>query len=94
MGLWAVLHVLVEQYVTPVLEQTPTMSPIEAFNKLIIPIMLCYIILFYIVFDVICNALAEVTRFADREFYSDWWNSTTWDEFARKWNKPGTPSMH
>jgi len=29
-----------------------------------------------------------VTRFADREFYSDWWNSTTFDEFARKWNKP------
>jgi hypothetical protein len=18
----------------------------------------------------------------------DWWNSTTWDEFSRKWNKP------
>ncbi|CAG8709728.1 6637_t:CDS:2, partial [Acaulospora morrowiae] len=27
-------------------------------------------------------------RFADREFYDDWWNSTTWEEFARKWNKP------
>lgn len=26
--------------------------------------------------------------FADREFYQDWWNSTSWDEFARKWNKP------
>lgn len=27
-------------------------------------------------------------RFADRQFYEDWWNSTSWDEFARKWNKP------
>lgn len=26
--------------------------------------------------------------FADRSFYDDWWNSITWDEFARKWNKP------
>ncbi|CAG8543841.1 11664_t:CDS:2 [Funneliformis mosseae] len=26
--------------------------------------------------------------FADRNFYDDWWNSTTWEEFARKWNKP------
>lgn len=42
--------------------------------------------------------------FADRQFYEDWvsaplflvglhsyffqWNSTSWDEFARKWNKP------
>lgn len=27
-------------------------------------------------------------RFADRNFYDDWWNSVTYDEFARKWNKP------
>ncbi|GJJ11249.1 hypothetical protein Clacol_005481 [Clathrus columnatus] len=26
--------------------------------------------------------------FADRQFYEDWWNATSWDEFARKWNKP------
>ncbi|GBC48640.2 sterol O-acyltransferase [Rhizophagus irregularis DAOM 181602=DAOM 197198] len=36
----------------------------------------------------ICNVFAELTCFADRNFYDDWWNSTTWDEFARKWNKP------
>ncbi len=27
-------------------------------------------------------------RFADRQFYEDWWNATSWDEFSRKWNKP------
>ncbi|KAJ1506689.1 hypothetical protein HMI55_001070 [Coelomomyces lativittatus] len=27
-------------------------------------------------------------RFADRNFYDDWWNCTTYNEFARKWNKP------
>ena len=26
--------------------------------------------------------------FADRRFYDDWWNSTSWDEFSRKWNRP------
>lgn len=31
---------------------------------------------------------STICSFADREFYQDWWNSTTWDEFARKWNKP------
>ena len=30
----------------------------------------------------------DITSFADREFYQDWWNSTTWDQFSRKWNKP------
>ena len=35
-----------------------------------------------------CNAFAELTRFADRGFYEDWWNATDFGEFSRKWNKP------
>ncbi|KAF3030959.1 acyl-CoA/sterol acyltransferase [Penicillium rubens] len=34
------------------------------------------------------NAIAEITMFADRGFYSDWWNSVSWDQFARDWNRP------
>ena len=26
--------------------------------------------------------------FADRRFYSDWWNSCDWLEFSREWNMP------
>ncbi len=33
---------------------------------------------------------AEVTYFADREFYLDWWNSTSYLDFMVKWNKPVT----
>lgn len=44
--------------------------------------------MFYMMFECILNLLAEITNFGDREFYEDWWNCTTWDEFARKWNKP------
>lgn len=28
------------------------------------------------------------TGFADRHFYSDWWNSCDWLEFSREWNIP------
>lgn len=38
--------------------------------------------------ECICNGFAELSRFADRQFYEDWWNATSWDEFSRKWNKP------
>ncbi|KAI9458108.1 MBOAT, membrane-bound O-acyltransferase family-domain-containing protein [Russula earlei] len=38
--------------------------------------------------ECICNGFAELSYFADRGFYEDWWNSTSWDEFSRKWNKP------
>ena len=26
------------------------------------------------------NVLAELTRFADRGFYGDWWNTVSWDQ--------------
>jgi len=86
--MWAVLHVLVESYIKPVLEASPSMTQLEAISHLIIPFTVGYLMIFYLVFDVCCNGFAELTRFADREFYTDWWNSNTFDEFARKWNKP------
>jgi sterol O-acyltransferase len=56
------------------------LSPVEAIATLIIPILFCHIMIFYMMFELILNGIAEVTRFADRCFYDDWWNSTTWDE--------------
>jgi len=38
--------------------------------------------------------MAELTRFSNREFYKDWWNSTTMDEFSRKWNLPVYSWLH
>ncbi|KAH9873327.1 hypothetical protein J1614_005725 [Plenodomus biglobosus] len=32
--------------------------------------------------------LMEITGFADRQFYADWWNSCDWLEFSRSWNVP------
>jgi len=87
-GVFSVLHIIVNKYLTPVLLQVHTMSVFEAVTSLIMPFLFCYVLVFFIMFDLICNGFAEVTRFSDRQFYTDWWNSTTRDEFARKWNKP------
>ncbi|MBN3317766.1 SOAT2 acyltransferase, partial [Atractosteus spatula] len=32
------------------------------------------------------NAFAEMLRFADRMFYKDWWNSTSFANYYRTWN--------
>ncbi|XP_065839747.1 sterol O-acyltransferase 1-like [Oscarella lobularis] len=32
------------------------------------------------------NAFAEMTQFADRQFYKDWWNSRQWGTYYRTWN--------
>lgn len=47
-----------------------------------------YLLTFYLIWELILNALAEITRFADREFYGYWWNSVNWNEYARDWNVP------
>lgn len=47
-----------------------------------------YMLVFYMIWDAILNLLGELTCFADRYFYGDWWNCVTWSEFSRIWNVP------
>lgn len=56
--------------------------------RLVPPFLLMFLLVFYIIWDAILNAIAELTRFADRSFYGPWWNCVTWDQFARDWNTP------
>lgn len=32
------------------------------------------------------NAFAEMLRFGDRQFYSEWWTATSWSSYYRTWN--------
>lgn len=84
----ATLYIIVVTHIQPRLEEAGTENPILSVMNLLFPFLTCYLITWFIIFECICNGFAEVTFFADREFYSDWWNSSTFDEFARKWNKP------
>ena len=56
--------------------------------EIIPPITVEYLLVFYLIWDAILNCVAELTRFADRYFYGDWWNCVVWSEFARIWNVP------
>ncbi|OAQ65827.1 acyl-CoA/sterol acyltransferase [Pochonia chlamydosporia 170] len=55
---------------------------------LIFPFMMEYLLVWYLIWETILNVLAELTYFADRSFYDAWWNSVSWDQFARDWNRP------
>ena len=50
------------------------------------PAMACMTFCHFLVLHVVQNIGAELTRFADREFYSDWWNSRNFSVFYRSWN--------
>ncbi|KAG8908604.1 hypothetical protein FRB99_004892 [Tulasnella sp. 403] len=87
LGCFTLLYTIAEHYIIPLTPQRGQ-SFFRSLLDLALPFMLSYLLLFYIIFECICNGFAELSRFADRQFYEDWWNSTSWDEFSRKWNKP------
>ncbi|PVH99761.1 hypothetical protein DM02DRAFT_416531 [Periconia macrospinosa] len=60
----------------------------ETIGQLLFPFMVAFLLVFLVIFEYILGAFAEITRFADRQFYADWWNSCDWLEFSREWNKP------
>lgn len=43
---------------------------------------------FYLFFHSYMNFWGELTYFADRRFYHDWWNAGDLSEYWRKWNFP------
>ena len=50
----------------------------ETISQLLFPFMMTFLICFLVIFEYVLGAFAEITCFADRHFYSDWWNSSDW----------------
>lgn len=48
--------------------------------------VLLLIIIFYMVLHCFQNLFAEILRFGDRQFYTDWWNCSSYQEYFRTWN--------
>lgn len=81
------LYQVYTDYIEPIVYMIPTTSLIELVYLLYIPLFILCFLMFFLIFECILNAYAELARFADRQFYKDWWNSTDFAEFNRKWNK-------
>ncbi|CDW52528.1 diacylglycerol O acyltransferase 1 [Trichuris trichiura] len=91
---WLIMA-LGQQWIFPIVRNS--VSPFEAMDysgiaerllKLAIPNHLLWLALFYLVFHSFLNFMAELLRFADREFYRDWWNADTSSYFWKNWNIP------
>ncbi|KAM9969109.1 hypothetical protein ACTFIW_003393 [Dictyostelium discoideum] len=86
---------MVNQYMLPLvqnsiepLEKIDIVLILERIMKLSLPNLYVWLLGFYVFFHLYLNIVAEITRFGDREFYRDWWNSTGLDYFWRTWNMP------
>ena len=83
------------QYAAPVLRNSldkmatlDIASIIERLMKLSTISLVIWLAGFFAVFQSSLNALAEIMCFADREFYTEWWNSPSVGHYWRTWNKP------
>lgn len=61
----------------------------ESISLLLFPFMLTFLLTFLVIFEYLLGAFAEITCFADRHFYSDWWNSCDWYDL----HTPFTPIL-
>lgn len=61
---------------------------VERVLLLAIPNHMFWLLGFYGFFHSMLNIIAELMRFADRQFYRDWWNSQTIRHFWKAWNVP------
>jgi diacylglycerol O-acyltransferase-1 len=77
-----------------VVEATASIDRLEPWHILerllyvAMPVTYLWLLMFYLIFHLFLNLLAELLRFGDRVFYKDWWNATTFEEYWRLWNLP------
>ncbi|CAI0387335.1 unnamed protein product [Linum tenue] len=82
------------QYINPIIQNSEhpfkgnLLYGIERVLKLSVPNLYVWLCMFYCFFHLWLNILAELLRFGDREFYKDWWNAKTVEEYWRMWNMP------
>lgn len=95
LGLSITIWFLSAQYAVPVLQNSlPAMGQlqivhvIERLMKLSTISLVIWLAGFFALFQSGLNALAELLRFGDREFYTDWWNSGSVGTYWKTWNKP------
>ncbi|XP_014498572.1 diacylglycerol O-acyltransferase 1C [Vigna radiata var. radiata] len=89
-----VMGFIIEQYMNPIVQNSHhplkgnLLYAIERILKLSVPNVYVWLCMFYCFFHLWLNILAELFRFGDREFYKDWWNARTVEEYWRMWNMP------
>jgi diacylglycerol O-acyltransferase 1 len=95
LGLSVFIWLTSAQYAAPLLRNSldkiavlDLPSILERLMKLSTISLVIWLAGFFALFQSYMNALAELTMFADRNFYGDWWNSTDLQTYWSTWNRP------
>ena len=71
--------------VVPIIKGNLKAPIFELYLKLQMDLILLIMLMIFLLFESFPNAVSEVTLYADREFYQDWWNASSIEEFYGKW---------
>jgi hypothetical protein len=91
------MYIVVEEYILPVVQGISVLDgslhenfirTLFIYSKLLLPCNSYFLLGFFFVFEYWCNLFAELTCFADRQFYTDWWNGISFYDFSTRWNIP------
>ncbi|TVY75987.1 Sterol O-acyltransferase [Lachnellula suecica] len=85
-GVLGIMNLVSQTFIYPVVVRTIEMK--DAGMPLAERLKVFPWILSDLIFPFMMEYMMALTYFADRGFYSDWWNSVSWDQFARDWNRP------
>lgn len=82
------LYIILSDYIRPIMINLDKLSIIEIILETLIGTFSFLFLLFYTALENLCSVFAELTHFADHEFYQDWWNASDYSGFFHKFAKP------
>jgi sterol O-acyltransferase len=80
-------YIICVDHLIPIMSLVHQHTYWETVLRLMLPMIAFILSMFLILFELLLNLFAELSGFADRAFYHDWWNSVNYSEFNRKWNR-------
>lgn len=64
-----IAYIMISDFVIPSIEKGEEINAIELLLRICLPMCIFWILIFYIIWELILNVFAEITRFGDRQFY-------------------------
>lgn len=92
-GSLLMMYILLMQFIDPIIKKQSyhkdnVENVILSVLKISVPWFITWLLGSFAIFHAFLNLIAELTYFADRLWYKDWWNSTSFEEFWKLWNRP------
>jgi len=85
------VYIIVMQYIDPVIREQQNKNATQVFRSVLricVPWFITWLLASFAIFHALLNLIAELTYFGDRLWYREWWNSQSFEEFWKLWNRP------